>query len=161
MLSPTLGAGKILDVEDMVNCSCYTSVRAEVASQGQAESFLGARPARPVFPAPPLGPPGRWAVESVCLRLIPGEVSSLWKGLSSLQKRGYAGPKFFFPCGQFGRENFWTFLNRRPPTICQARAASLINATRTQPHSFLLSPHLPAWQWHSWDKLVEFLYTEW
>lgn len=45
--------------------------------------------------------------------------------------------------------------------VCQATAASLIYATRLGLCCFLLSPHLPEWQWHPWDKCFKFLYEEW
>ena len=45
--------------------------------------------------------------------------------------------------------------------VCQARAASLIYATRLRPCCFLLSPHLSEWQRHPWDKFFMFLYEEW
>ena len=123
-----------------VNSTCYMTGKAEVTSQGQAESFLRARPVAP------LGPSRRWSVESVCLRLLPGKASSVWTGLSSSQKR---------PMTERIPEIFLT------EAVCQARAASLIYATRLGPCCFLLSPHLPEWQWHPWDKCFKFLYEEW
>lgn len=83
--------GKIYRAWRTQNSACYMRGRAEVTSQGQAESFLRARPVAP------LGLFRRWSVESVCLRLLPGKALSLWTGLSSSQKR------------QMWQREFWNF----------------------------------------------------
>lgn len=63
----------------------------------------------------------------------------------------------------FTKEAMWQreFLKFLTEAVWQARAASLIYATRLGPCCFLLSPHLPEWQWHPWDKFFKFLYEEW
>ena len=85
-LSQSPASVRIMGVGDFVSCGA-----PRLACWGHVKSFLRAPP------APPLGSHSGRSVEC----LVSRKASSLSKGLSFPQMGGCAGPKFFFPFGQF------------------------------------------------------------